>query len=262
MGERKKYEPGTFNWVDLGTTNAADAKRFYSGLFGWGIHDMPMGPDSFYTMFEMDGKHMCALYQQTDEQRAQGIPPSWMSYVSVKDADETAKQVARLGGTVMMAPFDVFDSGRMALLRDPTGAVFSIWEPKNHIGAALVNQPNAFSWNELLTSDRVAAGTFYTRLFGWTAKHEDMPVGPYTIFFNGDRAGAGMMQLTDEMRGVPPHWMVYFSVADCDASVERVRELGGQLLNGPIDIPVGRFAVVRDPQGAAFSITQLVAPDD
>lgn len=262
MGERNKYEHGTFCWVDLGTTHAADAKRFYQALFGWALEDRPIGGDQFYTMFTVGGKHVAALYEQSGEQRAQGVPPAWLSYVSVKDVDETAAAAKQLGGTVLMEPFDVFDSGRMALVQDPTGAVVGLWQPKRHIGAGLVNQPGTLCWNELATRDRVAAGTFYTRLFDWNADTREGPV-TYTTFRRGDRRGAGMLEMNEQMEGIPPHWMPYFAVADCDAAAARAGELGAQTLHGPADIPeVGRFAVIRDPQGAVFSIIHLLKPDD
>ena len=153
------HAPGTFCWADLGTTDAAAAKRFYPALFGWDFDDMPMGDGAFYTMFEVGGKPVAALYQQDPQQQAQRIPPNWLSYVSVESADRMAERTRSLGGTVMMDPFDVFEVGRMTIIQDPTGAVVALWEPRTHIGAGIVGEPNTLCWNELTTSDPERAAT-------------------------------------------------------------------------------------------------------
>jgi predicted enzyme related to lactoylglutathione lyase len=260
MTEMTSYTPGTFCWVELSTSDAAAAKKFYTQLFGWTAVDMPAGPDMIYTMCQIDGKNVAALYQQGQEE--QGIPPHWNSYISVASADEIAAKAKALGGTVMGEPFDVMDAGRMALVQDPEGVVVGAWQPGRHIGAQLVNQPGAFNWNELATRDTAKAGEFYTKLFGWEAQTQDMGGGMlYTIFMNGGRMNGGMMQISEEWGDMPPHWAVYFAVADCDASAEEVKELGGQVLMPPTDVPqTGRFAMVQDPQGAAFAIIKLANP--
>jgi predicted enzyme related to lactoylglutathione lyase len=243
MTEMTSYTPGTFCWVELSTSDAAAAKKFYTQLFGWTAVDMPAGPDMIYTMCQIDGKNVAALYQQGQEE--QGIPPHWNSYISVASADEIAAKAKALGGTVMGEPFDVMDAGRMALVQDPEGVVVG-----------------AFNWNELATRDTAKAGEFYTKLFGWEAQTQDMGGGMlYTIFMNGGRMNGGMMQISEEWGDMPPHWAVYFAVADCDASAEEVKELGGQVLMPPTDVPqTGRFAMVQDPQGAAFAIIKLANP--
>ena len=171
MAERTKHEPGTFSWVELATRDGAAAKRFYTSLFGWGVDEMPVGDGTTYTMLTKNGKRVGALYQMSAQQ--QGVPPHWNSYVTVASADDSAAQAKKLGGNVMLEPFDVLDAGRMAVVADPTGAVFSLWQPKRHIGADLVNEPGAFCWNELYTTDPNKAADFYVGLFGWTkdARH-------------------------------------------------------------------------------------------
>lgn len=259
MTEMKSYTPGTFCWLDLGTNDAEAAKKFYTGLFGWTMVDMPAGPDMIYTMCQIEGKDVAALYQQGPQE--QGIPPHWNSYVSVASADEIAVKAKALGGTVLMEPFDVMEEGRMTMLQDPTGGVVGAWQPKRYIGAKLVNQPGALTWNELLTKDTVKAGQFYSGLFGWNAQTQEMEGGPYTVFMHGDQMNAGMMQIRPEWGDMPSNWAIYFAVADCDASVEKARQLGGQVAVPPTDIPqVGRFAVLQDPQGAVFSILKLSSP--
>ena len=263
MQEVTKYPAGTFSWADLATTDAAGAKQFYTELMGWTAHDIPIGPDSFYTMLQLEGHDVAALSQMSEEQQSQGMPAMWNSYVTVENADESAEKAAALGGTVMMAPFDVFDSGRMAVVQDPAGAVFSIWQAKSHIGAKLVNIPGTLAWNELATTDVAQAKSFYNQLFGWETTTQAMSNGmEYTSIMNNGRPNGGIMQISEEWGDVPPHWMVYFCVTDCDASVEKAKSLGANIHVPPQDIPdVGRFSLIQDPQGAALTLIQLLRHD-
>jgi predicted enzyme related to lactoylglutathione lyase len=259
MAERTKHEPGTFSWVELATRDSAAAKRFYTSLFGWGVDEMPVGDGTTYTMLTKNGKRVGALYQMSAQQ--QGVPPHWNSYVTVASADDSAAQAKKLGGNVMLEPFDVLDAGRMAVVADPTGAVFSLWQPKRHIGADLVNEPGAFCWNELYTTDPNKAADFYMGLFGWTKDARHMDYGEYVIFNRGGRQMCGMMQIPKEWGPVPPHWLVYFAVDDCDASVAKATSLGAKAMMPPMDIEnVGRFAMLTDPEGAGFAVIKLNAP--
>lgn len=259
MTEMSSYSPGTFCWVDLSTNDAAAAKKFYGQLLNWSIEDMPVGPDMVYSMGQIEGKHVAGLYQQGPEE--QGIPPHWNSYVSVSSAADTAAKAKAAGGTVLMEAADVMESGRMAVIQDPTGGVVGLWQPGNHIGAQLVNLPGAFCWNELATRDAGKAAEFYTQVFGWEGRTQPMGNSEYTTFYNGENMNAGMIQMTEEWGDIPPHWMVYFTVEDCDGSADQIKSLGGNILVAPNDIPsVGRFAVAQDPQGAAFSIIQMNMP--
>jgi uncharacterized protein len=261
MTEMSSYTPGTFCWIELGTTDTKAGKQFYIGLFGWGVNEVPMGPDQVYTIFQINGKDVAAMYQQDVEQQSQGIPPHWLSYISVANVDETAKKVKSLGGQILTEPFDVFQLGRMAPVQDPQGAAFALWQPGQHIGARLVNQLGTLCWNELATTDAAKARDFYTELFGWKAEVAEMGDGPYTLFLVGDRQNGGMMQMTEAWGNIPPHWMVYFAVEDCDRSVQKVTELGGKILMGPMEAgDIGRFATIQDPQGAVFSIIKLNNP--
>ena len=131
----------------------AKAKPFYAELMGWEIEDVPMGEGMFYTMYKSDGEHVAGLSQMQPEMQSQGMPSHWSSYVTVDDVDALAGKVTELGGTVISEPFDVFDSGRMMVLQDPTGAIVCLWQAKNHIGSGLVNTPGAMTWNELTTND-------------------------------------------------------------------------------------------------------------
>jgi len=233
-------------------------------LFGWSATDVPTDVGSVYTLLSQDGRDICALWQMTPEMQQQGIPPHWQSYVSVTSADAAAAKARELGGQVLMEAMDVMDVGRMATLQDPTGAVFAIWEPKRHVGAQLVNDPGTFCWNELQTKDPAAAERFYTGLFGWTADSDAGAMGQtYWVFRNRERLVGGMMEIQPEWGEVPPNWGVYFAVADCDASVARVQELGGQVIVPAMDVQeVGRFAFVRDPQGAVFAVIKVEEPED
>lgn len=256
-----QYAPGTFCWADLTTVDADLAKDFYTRLFGWTCLDVPADQEGVYTMFQKDGKNVCAVYAMDDETRQQGVPPHWTSYISVTDADRAADKAQQLGGTVLAPAFDVMHVGRMAAIQDPTGAVVFLWEPKAHIGAEIVGEPNALCWHELQTYDTEAAEAFYTGLFGWTATTETNALGiPYTEFSNRQGAVAGMLSIGPEWGDVPPNWGVYFAVDDCDAALGRAEAAGGSVVVPAMDIPkVGRFAVLRDRQGAHFSVIRLTA---
>jgi uncharacterized protein len=175
MQEAPEYKPGTFCWVELGTTDNAAAKTFYTQLFGWEYEDHPMGPGMVYTMLKLNGKDVGALYELMPDMRAQGVPPHWLSYVSVSNADETAEKAKAEGATLLKEPFDVMTEGRMAVVQDPTGAVFALWQAKNHKGSAVRMVPNSVCWNELGTNDPQEAGEFYSHLFGCHGRFSGQP---------------------------------------------------------------------------------------
>lgn len=256
MAVMTRHEPGMFCWADLATSDQEGSRRFYCELMGWTFEDMPMGEGQSYTMLYKDGQTVAALYAQMPDQK--GMPPTWSNYVAVESADATARKAASLGGRIVLPPDDVFDSGRMAFIEDPTGAVLGLWQPRAHIGAGRYGEDGALVWAELLTRDTAAAERFYTGLFGWTTEPMPMPGGPpYTVFNSGKNGAGGMMQMPAEMKDVPPFWMVYFAAKDTAATVERVRELGGRVSSGPQHIPgAGVIATVADPQGGTFSLIQ------
>ena len=249
MGERTSHPPGMFSWVDLGTTDADGAKAFYGALLGWEFQDMPVPGAPPYSMAAIGGLTVAALYAKQDDQ----APPAWLSYVTVADADGVATSAAGLGATVVSEPLDVMDAGRMAVLQDPTGAVFAIWQPQRSIGAQLVNDVGSLTMNQLNTSDPHAAQAFYGALFGWTFEQVASGEQEFWSIANGDRLNGGMMP-TPQGWDIPSHWLAYFTVADVDASVAQIRDLGGGVTVGPLPIPAGRFAVATDPQGAGFAI--------
>jgi uncharacterized protein len=249
MPEMTKYEPGTPSWVDIGAPDVEKASAFYGGLFGWTFE--PAGPveeTGGYGLFKLRGKDVAGVGPQMDTSQ----PPYWSTYVSVADVEATLARVEVDGGTIVVPAMDVMEAGRMAIFTDPNGAQLSIWQPKQTIGAELVNEPGAFCWAEVTCSDPHAASNFYERLFNWQPSTMDMGGAEYTLFMLGGNRVAGLMQRDGAAR-----WNVTFAVADCEAAVAKATELGGSVLREPTDLPVGRFAVVADPDGADFGVITL-----
>jgi uncharacterized protein len=248
MGERTSHPPGTISWSDLGTSDPGAAKSFYSSLFGWEPADMPIPEGGTYTMLLKDGKNAAALSAAQD-----GMPTFWSTYVTVESANDAAAKASELGATVIAEPFDVMDAGRMAVIQDPTGAMFCVWEPNRNIGAAIVNAPGALTMSQLNTGDPEGAIEFYSRLFGWGSEPMEGGDTRYWGLSNGDRMAGGLMEMPAEM-GAPAHWLSYFGTESVDDAVGRVGELGGETIVPPMDVPGGRIAVVQDPQGAVFGL--------
>jgi hypothetical protein len=239
----------------MGSPDLEKSRAFYGALLGW---ECPEGPAEAggYSVCLLQGKTVAGL----GPQMMPDVPPSWMTYVNVGSADDTVAKVSAGGGTVFAGPMDVMDVGRMAVFADPLGAVIGLWQPKSHIGAQLANEPGAFCWNELVTTDLDASKAFYRAVFGWDANDVGPPGGanPYVEWKLGDKSVGGMMPKTPEMPAeMPPMWGVYFAVADCDKTVAEAQELGGSLFMGPTDIEPGRFAVLADNVGAVFNVLQL-----
>jgi len=249
------HEPGAFCWVELGTSDQNAAKAFYGELFSWTAQDNEMGPGSFYTIFQLKGNDAAAAYTLDAQQQA-GVPPHWTIYVSTDNAEATAKRSAELGGEIVMPAFDVYDLGRMAVLKDPTGAFHNIWQPGKNTGVGVQNEPGSFCWGQLNTSDTAKAEAYYKSLFGWGANTGSDGGMTYTEWqLNGTPIG-GMMDLPPGAMA-PSHWLAYFSVEDCNASAAKAQSLGAAVYVAPTDIPnTGRFAVLADPQGAVFAIFQ------
>ena len=222
------------------------------------VEDFPMGPDAYYTMFSLEGQHVGAAYTLQAEQRAQGVPPNWMIYVAVENADESARHAAELGGNIYAQPFDVAEHGRMAVLSDPSGATFSLWQPKQHPGVGITGIDGTVCWADLNTSDVDAATKFYSRLFGWQVKAGENDQSGYLHIFSGSAAIGGIPPSEQRNPNVPPHWMVYFLVSDCAALVEKAKALNASVLMPASDIPkVGSIAILKDPQDAVFAFYQV-----
>jgi predicted enzyme related to lactoylglutathione lyase len=245
---------GTFSWIELATTDTHAAKHFYGALFGWSFDHTPMGDGMMYATASLDGKSVGAIFPLHGEMS--DASPQWTSYVAVDDIDKIVRKVRKTGGAIVRDAFDIPDMGRMAVIQDPTGAVLCLWQAKEHIGVGMKQEPGSLCWNELMTSDTDVAGAFFARLFGWERDELDMgDMGIYTLFTlasTTDNVG-GMVALPGPE--VPPHWMVYIGVADCETSAQQVVDLGGTIIVPPTEIPdIGCFAIAADPHGATFGL--------
>ena len=255
MSDVEQYAPGTPSWVDVSSPDPDAAAAFYSGLFGWTAGE----PGSIeetggYRMFELRGRVVAGLGPMQPN-----VPvPVWTTYITVADAEQACAAAREAGGVVFLEPMDVLTAGRMAVIADPQGAVFSVWQPLDRIGCEIVNEPGALAWNELATRDTGAASAFYGAVFGWTA--EASPAGPvdYTTWMLGGAPVGGMMAMDENYPpGVPPNWLVYVGVEDCAAACGLATEPGGAGQMGPMTIAAGTFAVLSDPFGAVFAVIAL-----
>jgi uncharacterized protein len=252
MSERTSYTPGTPCWVDLAMPDFEAAERFYWGLFGWKIPELPDSSEmGGYRRAKMGSHDVAGVMPLMQE----GQPPAWSTYFSVDDADATARTIQENGGTMIAKPMAVSEYGRLALFTDPEGAFFGIWEPGTFAGAELVNEKGAISWNELESRDPEGAKRFYGAVFGWEFQDHDMGEMTYTEWQIAGKAIGGMADIKGRVPDeVPAHWMPYFGSLDTDEAVEKIKDLGGQVFFGPVDIPAGRFAMVADPWGAGFAV--------
>ncbi len=247
MPQFNSHQPGSFCWIELMTSDAAAARTFYTGLFDWTVNEIPMGEMGTYLILQKNGRDVAAMYQSDRP------PTAWLSYIAVTDVDAAVEQVKTLGGQVHAGPMDVFESGRMAVVTDPQGAAFAVWQARAHAGVQIRDESNALCWNELQARDVETAKTFYTSLFHWRMKESD----DYTEWHLGEHAIGGMLP-SQAPPQVPSFWLPYFAVDDCDATIDKARSLGATVLVPPMDIPnVGRFAVLQDPQGATFAMIRL-----
>lgn len=255
MPTRDRYEPGVPNWIDLATTDVAGAKAFYSGVFGWTYDDLDAGDGATYSMAQIGGRNVAAIASQQRELTEAGVPAHWQMYVNSPDVDAATAKVAAAGGTVLAGPFDVMQAGRMSVVADPSGAVFQLWQASGNIGAELVNEHGAFIWSELITPDPQAVAAFYETVTGLRLISADPGDGSSYDGFTLDGTVATMLAgtMAPMMPGMPPVWNVYIGSDDVDATAAKVQELGGSVMAPPMDIPVGRMAVLVDPQGAVFS---------
>ncbi|WP_063736055.1 VOC family protein [Streptomyces sp. RTd22] len=248
------YEPGTPCWIDLMAPDQQAALDFYSGLFGWSGE---IGPAEVggYTVCTLKDRPVAGVMaaQATDDQPA---PPTvWTTYFASTDAQATSEAISRNGGTVLLPVMDVMDLGKMMVAADPTGAVFGVWQAGEFPGAGIVNEPGTLVWNELNTSDRETASTFYAEALGIeTTAMEGDAKGYYGLTVNGRTVG-GLQPLREGVpAGTPSHWLVYFSVENTDRTVAKLSAEGGTVLKPPFDMVAGRMALVQDPQGAPFAV--------
>jgi hypothetical protein len=249
------HSSGAFNWVDLQTSDLDAAKKYYGALFGWTLEDQPIPDGSVYVMAKVRGKAVAGMSMLPPGQ--DGVPPHWNTYISVDDVDAATARAASLGGRVIFPVVDVMGFGRMSVVSDPEGAVFSLWQAQLHIGAELVGETGTFCWNELYTRNLAGAIAFYGGLFGWTMEQGHAPF-IHVISLDGREIGT-VLQIQPEWGPIPPHWAVYFAVEHCERWLAESDKLGGHTFVPPQDIPgVGRFAGVADPEGARFQVIQLM----
>jgi predicted enzyme related to lactoylglutathione lyase len=253
-----EHAPGTFCWVELMTSDPAGAKTFYETIMGWKTVDHSVPDGAAYTMIKVEEGNVGGLFALLPELKQMGVPSHWGSYILVEDAAACVERAKELGATVHREVFDVMDEGVMAVIMDPTGGVVNIWQAKKHTGYDFTDgRPGTVCWYELTSTDTDRAGKFYTDLFGWGTQVEQMGDTAYTMFLHGEKPVAGMMAQPPEMKGTPSVWMPYFAVSDCDGTTEKATGLGAKVHVPPTDIPnIGRFAVIQDPQGAAFAYIQ------
>jgi uncharacterized protein len=250
-----KHAAGSFCWIELHTSDQKAAKSFYASLFGWTPQDMPMGPNDFYTIFKLQGRDAAAGCTLRPDETSMGVPPHWLIYIAVDDVEAAAAKAEQLGGKILAPPFDVMDAGRMAVVQDPTGAVFCLWRANKSTGIGIAQVHGTLCWADLSTPDPQRGSEFYSGLFGWHIFADPKDTSGYLHIKNGEHFIGGVPPALHRQVGMPAHWMAYFQVDDVDATAAKAKELGANLYLAPMTMEgVGRMAVVADPQGAVFSI--------
>ena len=269
MSERDGYEPGVPCWVATVHPDPEKAVSFYTKLFGWEAANlMPPEAPSKYFVCTRRGRDVAAVGSARESDI---VPSAWDTYIWAESADDTLAKVADAGGSVILEPFDLLDAARIAVLADPAGAVFGVWQPGEHRGAQLVNEPGAWSISQLNTRDPEGAKAFYGAVFGWETDTFDMGEGEITLWrLPGYVGGEPEQPVSREVVGVmvpmsgdrstkdvPAHWRVDFWVEDIDAAADKAAELGGEIKMPPFHTSVGRSAILADPQGAVFSVSKV-----
>jgi predicted enzyme related to lactoylglutathione lyase len=246
------HDPGTICWIDLASTDAAGATEFYCELFGWTATE-PIESAGGYRILLHEGREVAGLapvWGDTDRS-------AWSTYVASHDTDAACAAAQAAGGDVVMEPMDVLSAGRTAILRDPGGALISLWEAGDHAGFEARGDPGPPVWTELVTRDLASSQGFYRSVFGWTPD-EDAVTGGYMLWRRRERAVAGALALDERWpAGVAPHWLVHFATPDPDATARRCEALGGRVTQPPANAGAGRCALLEDPAGAAFAVTAL-----
>jgi len=251
------YAQGTPCWVDLATPDLQASIDFYKDLFGWSAEPGPPETGG-YALCTLAGRPVAGIMPAMAAEDRPAPPTVWTTYIAVDDADATRTKIDAAGGHLLSPAMDVMDLGRMFIATDPTGAAFGVWQSKEFFGAQTVNEPGALCWNELNTRDGAAAAEFYTSALGIAVEPmEDVP--GYQGLHVGGKIVGGLQTMTDEMfpAEIPAHWMTYFAVDDTDSIVDAHVKAGGNVMAAPFDTPVGRIAVLADPQGGVFSVIEL-----
>jgi hypothetical protein len=262
MAEFTSHEPGSFCFIEAGSTDVGASRDFYTAIFGWEAEEHPTADGDLYTRFLKRGKPVAGMYALGDEQQPIGISSHWVSYVSVEDASATLKKAVEALATPLGGLIEVPGIVTVAEFADPDGAICGVWQPGAHIGAVYANEPGTLIWNELLTHDPAAAALFYCGVFDWTHEVQETPAGSRHLFMSGDALRGGMMTISPEMGEVAPSWGAYIAVGDLDASMAKVTDLGGSIEGGAIDLAGGgRKAAVRDPTGVGFMFMEPAQGD-
>jgi predicted enzyme related to lactoylglutathione lyase len=255
VGEVERYPAGTFCWVELATDDVESAKAFYSALHGWELDDTASASSGgSYVTCRVGGREVAGMAGLGTGGRPAGTP-FWNLYVAVDDVDSVTAAATELGARMLSEPVDLREAGRMAVLRDPVGAVVSLWQARRHVGARVVNEVGTWTWNDLATSDPAPAREFYTRLFGWEA--EVVAEDRYTSLSKGPYLIGGILRFSEGNAHLASHWLPYFVVADADDTARRIGELGGELVVPVNEVPAGRYAVIRDPSGTPSAIFEM-----
>lgn len=254
--KEKTLPEGHFCWIDLAAPDLNKAKKFYGSLLNWTFQDIPMQGNDVYSIARRAEGDTGAMYRLTEEMQSQSIPGHWQSYIKVENVDKTVEKWKKAKGTVIMEPFDVFDKGRMAVVKDPTGGVVSLWQAKQ-VRKFATGTPGTLCWNELLTRDLEAAKKFYSQVFDW--HYEDLKEEtPYTVIHNHGHAIGGIMAMPPKVpTQMPPFWAIYFAVENYDNFAAAATKAGATVACPVQDVPYGRFACFKDNQGIHFSAIQL-----
>lgn len=250
---------GHFVWHDLLTKDPKAAIAFYTEVVGWKTQPFTEGGKSDYAMWVGSQGPLGGVMKLKAQAAKMGATPTWMGHVQVESVDATAALAKKLGGKVQTAPTDIPNVGRFAVIADPQGASLSIFEPSGAMALRDASKEGEFCWNELMTSDGVAAFEFYSKMFGWKIVREvDMgPMGTYRVYGVGEVSLGGMMTIPEGV-SMPPAWLYYAETSDLDAAVARATKRGGKITKGPMDVPDGsRVAQVTDPAGAVFALRQV-----
>jgi uncharacterized protein len=244
-----------FAWYELITTEAEAAKEFYSKVMGWGVLDASL-PDRAYTLFAAGNDLVSGLMDWPEEGQRTGGKPAWIGYIGVDDVDATAGRIRDLGGTVHVPPTDVINVSRFSIFADPQTARLGLlrWARSPLQKPADLGTIGQVGWHELLASDWQKAFAFYSELFGWQSADADIgEMGTYQLFSSGGQALGGMVTKAPVVPA--PFWLYYFNVGDVDAAARRVKAAGGQIFNGPVQLPGGnRIIQCSDPQGIIFAL--------
>ena len=255
MEVKDGYTNGTFSWVDLATRDFETCKHFYGQLLSWDYEDLDVD-GGIYSIARYRGQKVAALFPLSEKKLNDEIPSHWSSYITVGSVDDTQSLWANEGGTVLASAFNVGNgAGRMAVLKDPSGAIVKLWEPKEVFGAELVNDLNALCWNELYSKNLDKSRDFYQKVFGWDYEHE--PDSDYVMISNRGNMNGGMLDMNGNAPDyIPPHWMVYFTVDRIEDSGDLAEKFGGVSLTEVVPVGAGKFCVFQDPSGAVFSLIE------